>query len=169
MAWARPEQNRPIMPAELTLRLARRADAGAMALMSRDFIETGLAWRYSADRMVRLMADTETVALVACDEQDRVQGFAVMQFGETRAHLVLLCVRPAHRRRGIARRLIEWLLASAQVAGIESLHLELRADNDGARAFYTRLGFTEAERVNGYYDGQIAALRMVLQLREHQL
>lgn len=157
------------MDGDITLRLARRTDAGEMALMSRDFIEAGLSWRYSADRLARLMADAETVALVACDTLDRVQGFAVMQFGDTRAHLVLLCVRPLHRRRGIARRLIEWLLASAQVAGIESLHLELRADNDGARAFYTRLGFAAAERVNGYYDGQIAALRMVLQLREHQL
>jgi ribosomal protein S18 acetylase RimI-like enzyme len=157
------------MSAELLLRLARRSDAGAMALMSRDFIETGLAWRYSAERMVRLMTDADTVALVACDAQDRAQGFAVMQFGDTRAHLVLLCVRPAHRRRGLARRLIEWLLASARVAGIESLHLELRADNAGARALYSRLGFTEAERVDGYYDGRIAALRMVLSLREHQL
>ena len=157
------------MASDFTLRLARLADAGTMALMSRDFIETGLAWRYSANRMARLMADPDTVALVACDAEDRVQGFAVMQFGEVRAHLVLLCVRPAQRRRGMARGLIEWLLASAQVAGIESLHLELRADNDGARAFYRRLGFSEAERVQGYYDGRLAALRMVLQLREHQL
>jgi ribosomal protein S18 acetylase RimI-like enzyme len=169
MAAAGPEQNRPIMTAAPTLRLARRADAGAMAVMSRDFIETGLAWRYSAERMVQLMADADTLALVACDGQERVQGFAVMQFGDTRAHLVLLCVRPAHRRRGLARRLVEWLLASARVAGIESLHLELRADNKGARAFYTRLGFTAAERMDGYYDGRVAALRMVMPLREHQL
>jgi ribosomal protein S18 acetylase RimI-like enzyme len=157
------------MPDDLTLRLARRADAAAMAAMSRDFIEAGLAWRYSAERMWRLIADTDTVALVACDAEDRVQGFAVMQFGDTRAHLLLLCVRPAHRRRGTARRLLDWLLASARVAGIESLHLELRADNDGARAFYLRLGFADAGLVQGYYDGRIAAQRMVLVLREHQL
>lgn len=161
-------QNRPIMSADLQIRLARRSDAGAMAAMSRDFIEAGLAWRYSAERMVQLMAGPDTVALVACDAEDRVHGFAVMQFGDTRAHLVLLCVRPAARRHGVGRRLIDWLLASARVAGIESLHLELRADNPGAHAFYTRLGFTESERVPGYYDGRIPAQRMVLVLREHQ-
>ena len=72
------------------------------------------------------------------------------------------------RRQGVARRLIEWLLASAQVAGIERLHLELRADNEGARAFYRRLGFVDAGVVAGYYDGRIPAQRMTLLLRELQ-
>ena len=125
----------------ITLRLARRTDAGVIATLSRDFIETGLGWRYSADRIARLVAERDTTSLVACDARGGVQGFAIMHFGEVRAHLVLLCVRPERRRRGIGRRLIEWLLESAQVADIESLHLELRADNEAAKAFYGRLGF----------------------------
>ncbi|MEW6704729.1 MAG: GNAT family N-acetyltransferase [Pseudomonadota bacterium] len=155
------------MPADrIVLRLARTADAGAMAAMSRDFIEAGLGWRYSADRIVRLIGERDTCAIVAADGHGRVQGFAVMQFGDAHAHLVLLCVRPAQRRRRIGQRLVDWLLASARVAGIESVTLELRADNDTARAFYTRLGFAETTLVPGYYDARIPAQRMVLHLRE---
>lgn len=152
-----------IPPRAIVLRPAWRQEAGGMATMSRRLIEMDLVWRYTAPRMAALIADPDTVALVAHDGLG-LQGFAVMQFGETRAHLVLMCVRPAQQRRGIGQRLIGWLLASARVAGIASVTLELRDDNPGALAFYRRLGFTEAQAAPGYYDGRIAARRMSLRL-----
>jgi ribosomal-protein-alanine N-acetyltransferase len=94
----------------------------------------------------------------------QIQGFAVMSFGDLHAHLVLLCVQPAQQLRGIGRRLHDWLLESARVAGIESIRLELRADNAAALAFYLRLGFTETALVPGYYGGRVAAKRMTLLL-----
>ncbi|MEQ1805117.1 MAG: GNAT family N-acetyltransferase [Burkholderiaceae bacterium] len=148
----------------LTLRLACAQDAPTMALMSRDLIEAGLAWRYSPQRIALLIAESETTAVVAC-EGSQLLGFAVMQFGDERAHLSLLCVLPAQQRRGIARRLLEWLLESAVVAGITSIHLELRADNEAARMFYRALGFSETVLVPGYYEGRYAARRMERLLR----
>ena len=134
-----------------------------MAEMSRKLIETGLAWRYTPPRMAALISDPEAVALVAHDGS-RMQGFAVMQFGDVHAHLAPLCVQPTQQQRGIGRRLIEWLVESARVAGIVSIRLELRADNAAALAFYRRLGFTETQLALGYNDGQIAARRMTLLL-----
>ena len=134
-----------------------------MAEMSRRLIETGLAWRYTPRRMAALIGDADTVALVAHDGAG-IHGFAVMQFGDLRAHLALLCVQPALQQRGIGRRMVEWLLASARVAGIATIQLELRADNVDALAFYLRLGFTETELASGYYEGRIAARRMALRL-----
>lgn len=148
----------------LTLRPARLHEARAMADMSRRLIESGLAWRYRPSRMAVLISDPETLAVVACDAA-RIQGFAMMQFGAERAHLVLLCVEPSQQRRGIGRRLDAWLLLSAQVAGMESVQLELRADNAPALAFYSRLGYAETQQVPGYYDGRLAARRMVRRLR----
>lgn len=68
--------------------------------------------------MASLISHTDTVALVAHDAS-RIEGFAVMQFGNEHAHLVLLCVQPLARHRGIGRRLTEWLVESARVAGID--------------------------------------------------
>jgi [ribosomal protein S18]-alanine N-acetyltransferase len=146
------------------LRPAHAQEARAMAEMSRELIEAGLAWRYTPRRMAALIGDAETVALVAHDGT-RIQGFAVMQFGEEHAHLVLLCVRAGSRLCGIGRKLSEWLIESARVAGIESIRLELRADNAAALAFYRRLGFTQTQWVSGYYEGSIPAQRMTLRLR----
>ena len=153
------------LPRAVTLRPARAADAQAMAAMSRDLIEAGLAWRYTPARMAVLIADPEVVALVACDGP-RLLGLAVMQFGDVHAHLALLCVQPHWQRQGVGLRLHDWLLLSAQVAGIAAIRLELRADNAAAHAFYSRLGFIETQLVPGYYDGLVTARRMTLGLRE---
>ena len=101
--------------ADITLRLARRADVPTLATMSRDLIETGLGWHYRPERVAKFLDDPETATVVACD-RERTVGFAIMQLFDERAHLVLLAVRPSHQQRGIGRRLTDWLVASASTA-----------------------------------------------------
>lgn len=154
-------------PAAVTLRPARAADAARIAQLSRTLIEHGLAWRYTPGRVAALLADAETTAVVAAlpEQAAQVRGFGVLQLGDTTAHLVLLCVQERLQRSGVGMRLMQWLLRTARVAGMESVRLELRADNAAALAFYGQLGFAESALLAGYYDGAIAARRMVLALR----
>jgi [ribosomal protein S18]-alanine N-acetyltransferase len=161
-------------PRAITIRPAEPRDAQAISAMSRDFIESGLGWKYDAARVLRAMRDRETLAAVACEgakgaTRGAVAGFAIMEFGDERAHLVLLAVRPSHRRLGIGQRLLDWLLESARVAGMASIHLELRAGNDAARRFYRAMGFYETVLVPGYYRSgegrKEGALRMLRVLR----
>jgi [ribosomal protein S18]-alanine N-acetyltransferase len=146
------------------LGLAKAGDARHLALLARDLIEAGLGWAYRPDRIAGLIRDPETVTVVARGAS-RPLGFAVMRFGDERAHLILLAVEPTHQRRGVGRRLLEWLLESAIVAGMSSIHVELRASNAPAYAFYRSLGFVETIRVPGYYQGRETALRMLRMLR----
>jgi ribosomal protein S18 acetylase RimI-like enzyme len=165
-------------PRAITIRPAEPRDAQAIATMSRDFIESGLGWKYDAARVMRAMRDRDTLAVVACEgaksaaassNRGMVAGFAIMEFGDERAHLVLLAVRPSHRRLGIGQRMLDWLLESARVAGMASIHLELRAGNDAARRFYRAMGFYETVLVPGYYRSgegrKEGALRMLRVLR----
>ena len=169
----------------IAIRLAEPRDAQAVAMMSRDFIESGLGWKYDAPRVLKAIRDRETLTIVACEggkapaatpgpasgaARSGLAGFAIMEFGEERAHLVLLAVRPSHRRQGIGQRMLEWVLESARVAGMASVHLELRAGNDAARRFYRAMGFYETVLVPGYYRGveggrKEGALRMLRVLR----
>ncbi len=151
-------------PTTLSYQPASLAHAQAMAELSRDLIETGLAWRYTRVRMAAFIRDPDTIALAAVDGA-ALHGFAVMQFADSTAHLALLCVRPTQHRRGIATRLLEWLIESAQVAGIEAIRLELRADNAAALRYYLRMGFAEMQRIAGYYGAGIDAQRMERRLR----
>jgi ribosomal protein S18 acetylase RimI-like enzyme len=166
-------------PRAIAIRLAEPRDAQPIAQMSRDFVESGLGWKYDAARVLRAMRDRETLAVVASESaktgssaggaRAALAGFAIMEFGDERAHLVLLAVRPSHRRLGIGQRMLDWLLESARVAGMASIHLELRAGNDAARRFYRAMGFYETVLVPGYYRSgegrKEGALRMLRVLR----
>ena len=150
--------------ADITLRLAYSNDAPTLAAMSRDLIEVGLGWQYRAERIRQLLADPNVVTLIAADGE-RTAGFAAMTLGDERAHLMLLAIRPSHQRRGVGRRMARWLLDTAATAGVATVHLELRARNRTAYAFYRALGFVETLRLEGYYRGRETAIRMMYMLR----
>jgi ribosomal protein S18 acetylase RimI-like enzyme len=65
---------------------------------------------------------------------------------------------------GIARQLLEWLEKCAVVAGIFSVALEVRADNEAAQLFYKRFGYRAIRHLPGYYQGVTAAIRMMRDL-----
>jgi [ribosomal protein S18]-alanine N-acetyltransferase len=144
---------------KLSLRLARPADAKIIASLSRDLIEYGLRWRWTAMRVAASIRDSDVNVLVACSDAN-IAGFAIMRYGRDDAHLDLLAVAPAYRRAGIGRQLIEWLEKCAVVAGIFTVALEVRAENEGAQRFYERLGYRVLAQLPGYYQGVEAALRM---------
>ena len=116
---------------------------------------------FRPDPIAGRIRDSETAVVVARAAK-HVVGFAVMEFhfDARRAHLVLLAVEPAYRRRGVGVALFRWLEKIACLGGITRIQLELRADNEGARTFYERLGFRATELRRGYYDGRLDALGM---------
>jgi ribosomal-protein-alanine N-acetyltransferase len=155
-------QNRPVRakPEPISIRFATRADALAVAEMSRDLIESGLGWSWTKERVMRSLRHPDTNAIVAIRDAHRV-GFGIMKYGEDEAHLLLLAVDPAHARLGIGRTMLEWLERSAQVAGLGRVTLEARASNVGAHAFYRSLGYAAAQMLPGYYNGRETSVRMV--------
>jgi ribosomal-protein-alanine N-acetyltransferase len=144
---------------ELSLRLARPADAAPIAILSRDLIEYGLRWRWTPERIAASIRAPEVNVLVA-RVHGNIAGFAIMRYGDDDAHLDLLAVAPPYRRAGVGRRLLQWLEKCAVVAGIFNIALEVRAKNRGAQLFYERLGYRPLCPLPGYYQGIEAALRM---------
>ncbi len=144
---------------ELSLRLARPAEATTIANLSRDLIEYGLRWRWTPMRVAASIRAPDINVLVACVQQN-IAGFAIMRYGDDDAHLDLLAVAPPYRRLGVGRQLLEWLEKCAVVAGIFSVALEVRAGNEGAQLFYKRMGYRMLVDLPGYYQGVEAALRM---------
>ncbi|HYL01074.1 MAG TPA: GNAT family N-acetyltransferase [Steroidobacteraceae bacterium] len=143
---------------------ARAADAARLAAMSHELIESGLRPAWGPQRIGWYVRHAESVVLTARSDRT-IAGFAIMRYGEAAAHLNLLAVDPAYRRRGIGRRLVTWLEETALTAGAYLVGLELRAQNLEAQDFYRALGYREVGRVPGYYQGVEAAIRMERDVR----
>lgn len=67
------------------------------------------------------------------------------------AHLLRIAVASDQRRRGLARVLVQAVLARAAASGCTHVDLEVAADNAPALALYHALGFVEVGRRAGYY------------------
>jgi ribosomal-protein-alanine N-acetyltransferase len=145
------------------IRLATFDDAPRIAEMSRDLIEHGFRWKWTPPSIRNAIRDRATnVAVAAADKG--IVGFAIMRYRDNEAHLVLLGVDPGHRHKGVATALMAWHEATALTAGIGTVYIEARANNEGARAFYRKLGYREVQQVRGYYGGIEDGVRLAKDL-----
>ena len=154
------------MSTDFSIRLAVRSDSLPIARMSRDLIEHGLGWRWTPNSIRRCIRDPATNVAVAATEHGAIAGFAVMRYKDDEAHLILLGVDPAFRRRGMASALIGWHEKAALTAGIGTVYVEARATNAEARALYRGLGYHEVQLVRGYYGGVENGVRLAKDLWE---
>ena len=146
---------------------ADRGHLGAIARLEQE----SLPGPWSAPALAALLAHPSAFLLVAVrcspaepslqelDTAEHVVGYASVQWVVDEAELLRLAVAPSHRRDSVGRRLVGAVLEQLGARGVLRLHLEVRAGNRGARAFYQRLGFSELGRRPKYYgDGEEAVI-----------
>jgi [ribosomal protein S18]-alanine N-acetyltransferase len=96
-----------------------------------------------------------------------IAGYGIMSIGAGEAHILNVCVRDDYRGRGIARRLLLYLIERARSAGMYEAFLEVRPSNTVAAALYQSLHFEQVGVRRGYYQAtngreDAAVLRRVL-------
>lgn len=119
---------------------------------------------------------TREVLLPELQEDDRHQpvlallqgepvGFALVWVIADERHLVNFAVDPAHRRKGIGRRMLSGIIDRAREEGANLVTLEVRSTNDEARELYLDFGFIDvALRPRYYPDTREDAVIMLLEL-----
>ena len=93
----------------------------------------------------------EVAYYVVAVEGGEVIGYAGMWVMLDEAHMTNIAVDPAHRQRGIARRMILHLMKTALQKGAERMTLEVRENNHTAQRLYASLGFGFAGIRKRYY------------------
>ena len=96
-------------------------------------------------------------------------GFIASSSVVDEATLLNLAVGRDYRRHGLGYELVQNMLAHYRVAGATRCLLEVRESNSGARALYSKLGFTVDGRRPDYYllaDGREDAVLMSLELEQ---
>lgn len=79
---------------------------------------------------------------------------ALKALGAGEGEIKSMRTAPAHVRRGVARALLEHVIAEARARGYARIHLETGTDApfEAAHALYRRAGFVECAPFGGYHD-----------------
>lgn len=90
-----------------------------------------------------------------------IEGYAGVDHGGDVADVMTVAVAPGRRGRGLGDLLVDTLIDRAAGRGAGAVMLEVRADNDAARALYRRHGFAEVSVRRRYYQpGDVDAVVM---------
>lgn len=147
----------------MTWRLRRATPADLAAVMAlEEEIYPDDAW--SPENMASELAGEHTYYLVATGDDGAIDAYAglLAPLGTGQGDIQTVTVAPRARRQGLARTLMLQLLNEARRRGAEELFLEVRVDNDAAKALYEELGFEQVAVRTGYYKGGIDAVSMKL-------
>jgi ribosomal protein S18 acetylase RimI-like enzyme len=122
---------------------------------------------YPADLFLRFL-ELDLPCVVADGPEGDVIGFAMVmpEPDEGTCVLVTLDVAPGNRRRGLGRRMVAWCARAMMDAEppMELMWLTVASRNDGAREFYRRLGFKQADTIKDYYRDDDAVVMVHLDL-----
>jgi [ribosomal protein S18]-alanine N-acetyltransferase len=84
-----------------------------------------------------------------------IAGYLIAKKVADEMQLYDLAVMPEHRRRGIARKLVEELIERSRFSGVAKIFLEVRASNVAAIDLYEGLDFAETGVRKDYYNNPV--------------
>jgi ribosomal-protein-alanine N-acetyltransferase len=140
-----------VTPATVQIDALRESDAARCAELERLLFPGDDPWSERAFRDELRMGHH----YLAARDGARLVGYAGLALvagpPHAEAEIHTIGVDPAHQRRGIGRELLRGLLVVADAAAA-AVFLEVRTDNDAARALYEDEGFTVVGLRKRYYQ-----------------
>ncbi len=117
---------------------------------------------YSRDTFEYLLTAPESVSYRAVTPGGTMVGFIIgLVEPDHTGHVTTVGVAPEHRRRRIARRLMEKAEDGFRRRGVRIVRLEVRSINTGAQQLYQNLGYTVTQRLPRYYSNGGDGLLMI--------
>jgi [ribosomal protein S18]-alanine N-acetyltransferase len=143
------------MPADI--RTARASDIDALVAIENTVFEADRISRRSFRRLI----DADTATLLVAESSIGIAGYCVVLFrrGSAKARLYSIAAGAGSEGAGVGGALLSAAERTARDRGCRLLRLEVRADNNRARALYERRGYSRTGDVPGYYADGATALR----------
>ena len=112
-------------------------------------------FRFDRESMREFAEEKNAIVRVAEEVGGEMVGFVIVHVEHIatgrRAYVVTLDVAAECRQRGLARRLMREVEASAMAAGVRWMQLHVFTGNAGAIGFYERLGYEQISRQKDFY------------------
>ncbi|WP_201575591.1 ribosomal protein S18-alanine N-acetyltransferase [Psychrobacter immobilis] len=138
----------------LTLDLLNKQSSEAQSIIQavaniETIIQSQDAWGYQT--IIELLAQ-DSIDLLVVYQSDKVVGYCLYQVVFEQAEILRIGTHPAYQRQGIASQFFAKLNAELMSNQVESLLLEVRADNVAAITLYEQQGLAVIHRRKGYYQ-----------------
>lgn len=102
----------------------------------------------SLEKFLRL----ETCVVWGVFHEDMLAGFVLIQKVLDESEILLIVVHPSHRRRGVARLLMEKVIIYLKHERVHRLFLEVSVENEPALSFYRSFHFEITGTRKNYYS-----------------
>jgi len=97
----------------------------------------------------------DSTCLKIIDDNKALLGYIILRYFVDEVHIMNIAVHPDYRKKGIATKLIEYVLKD--VSKDKFMLLEVRRTNIAAQELYKKMGFVELYARKAYYaDGEDA-------------
>jgi ribosomal-protein-alanine acetyltransferase len=123
---------------------------------------------FTKEQIAYLLQNPNSVSLVAQIDGENAGFIICLTYRDNKVRIGHICtidVAVKHRRKGIGLRLLKEVEQIFIEKGVETCYLEVRVDNVAARELYRKQGYTETERLKGYYPAGIHGVRLEKKLR----
>ena len=156
MTTPAPEENEAV-----SIRPAERADLLAVARIE----NTSFSQPWPYDAFERFLGEP---GFLVAETNGEVAGYVVadvtQQIGRALGHVKDIAVHPDHRGNGVGSALLSRSLGVLAAHGSQTVKLEVRRSNDGAKRLYREFGFDPLRRVSEYYGNGEDAIVMIRKL-----
>ncbi len=156
--------------AHLSLNTVERQQAIQAVAHIEALVQDQDAWNYQA--LAELLEQDSIDMLIVYEQapsatiiDNEVLGYCLYQVVFEQAEILRIGTHPDYQRQGIASQIFARLTTELQAKRVESLLLEVRADNTPAIALYEQQAFTVIHQRKGYYQllGQPAVDALIMQ------
>lgn len=132
---------------ELLIRAAEEGDVEAISLVERACFVSP----WSRDSLYKDVVENESAHYYVAELGGEIIAYAGMWYIIDEGHITNVAVSPAHREKGLASKILEYMIGEARLSGIRAFTLEVRASNAPAIRLYTKFGFEGVGIRPGYY------------------
>ncbi len=125
-----------------------------------DLDQKSLSGLWTKSQWERELTDSKRICLGIIElETKKLLGFCSSWLVIDELHITSIAVHPMHQRKGLGKFLLTDLIKRSKSLQTNHIHLEVKDNNEPAKALYKSIGFkTVGNRSNFYKDGSNALI-----------
>jgi ribosomal-protein-alanine N-acetyltransferase len=115
---------------------------------------------YNRDTFTYLLTDPNVLGYQIITAAKKIAGFIfIVANNKNVGHITTIAIAPEHRKRGLARKILNYSEKALREKGFDSVVLEVRVSNFAAQNLYSKYGYVIIQKLSAYYaNGEDAYL-----------